>query len=256
MTRTLQFKRSLAILRIQRKLEDESFPRIQMALIVALTGAFGLVASFALLRAGIDGMALRYPLALVGAYLFFLFLLWLWLRTKLDEYVDLPDISGLVPDRSAGDATLPFQTGGGGDFGGGGASASFDAPTSLEATGAGSESSIAEAAGAVDLDELAIPIVAIALAVGLALASLYVIYVAPILFAELLVDGAISYVLYRRLRSADTGHWLETALRRTALPFGLTAIFLALVGAAMSAYAPGTRSVGEVLLYATTSRHQ
>ncbi|TCO96867.1 hypothetical protein EV684_1284 [Rubrivivax gelatinosus] len=46
-----------------------------MALLVALTGGFGLLASFTLLRLGLDSMALRYPLALAFAYLFFLFLI-------------------------------------------------------------------------------------------------------------------------------------------------------------------------------------
>ena len=92
------------------------------------------------------------------------------------------------------------------------------------------------------------PVIAVALAIGLAIASLYVIYIAPILFAEVLVDGALSYALYRRLRGEqESAHWLVTACRRTVLPFGATAIFLALTGVAMSAYAPGARSIGEVV---------
>ncbi|MDP1792256.1 MAG: hypothetical protein Q8L12_16940 [Methylibium sp.] len=76
--------------------------------------------------------------------------------------------------------------------------------------------------------------------------QIYVVYVAPVLFAELLLDGALSYTLYRRLRAGDDSpHWFTTALRRTALPFALTAVFLAIVGMALSAYAPGARSLGE-----------
>lgn len=43
------------------------------------------------------------------------------------------------------------------------------------------------------------PLVAIALAVGLALASLYVVCIAPMLFAAVLVDGALSHALFRRM---------------------------------------------------------
>jgi len=59
-----------------------------MTLIVALTGGFGLLASFVMLKAGLESMAIRYPLALSVAYLFFLVLIWLWLRTKAEVYLD------------------------------------------------------------------------------------------------------------------------------------------------------------------------
>ncbi|WP_428415704.1 hypothetical protein [Methylibium sp.] len=250
--------RSLVVLRLQRELEEGSWPRLQMSLIVALTGAAGLLFSFLLLRAGVDGMALRYPLALAGAYMVFLFLLWLWLRTQASDYGDVPDPMGLFPGQGGGggscEVPVPMQAGGGGDFGGGGASASFDGPGSGWAGGgasppsSSSSSSIGDAVGSFDADELAIPLIAVALAVGLALASLYVVYVAPVLFAELLLDGALSYTLYRRLRAGDDSpHWFTTALRRTALPFALTGVFLAVVGLALSAYAPGARSLGEAL---------
>src|SRR5262249_11899335 len=74
----VRFTRTLAVIRIQRQLERDSFPRIQMTLIVGLTGAAGLLCSFLLLHAGVGHMAVRYPLALVGAYTCFLFLIWLW----------------------------------------------------------------------------------------------------------------------------------------------------------------------------------
>jgi hypothetical protein len=254
MTRNVRLTRSLALVRVRRQLEQESFPRIQMGLIVSLTGASGWLCSFLLLLAGVETMVLRYPLALAGAYLFFLFLLWLWLRTQAGDHADASDVvdaaadvADLLPVRGTGLQGLPIRTGGGGNFGGGGASASFDdAGASL--ADSGPLKAVGEAAGsAFDADELAIPLLAIALAVGLALASLYVVYLAPALFAELLFDGVLSYTLYRNLRRSDSRHWLATAVRKTALPFALTAVFLAGVGAAITAYAPGARSIGEAM---------
>ena len=65
MTRNIRLTRSLALVRVRRQLEEQSFPRIQMGLIVSLTGASGWLCSFLLLLlAGIESMALRYPLAL------------------------------------------------------------------------------------------------------------------------------------------------------------------------------------------------
>ncbi len=48
-------------------------------------------------------------------------------------------------------------------------------------------------------------------------------------------------------RPALARHWLESALRRTALPFALTALGLALIGYALHAYAPEAYPLGEVL---------
>lgn len=259
----VRLQRAKAVARLRRELELLSFPRIQMGLIVALTGAAGLLCSFLLLRAGMHSMVLRYPLALAGAYMVFLLLLWLWLRTKASDYADAPpDLVNLVPDLgNVAPTGNPLSShAGGGDFGGGGADGSFDladAAVSSVADAPGSDvgEATGEAAGAIgSADELAIPIVAIVLALGLALASLYVVYLAPGLFAEILFDGALSYTLYRRLRGRDNPHWLSTAFSQTAWPFGITAVFLVLVGAAMAAYAPGAHSIGEVVHYVKPAR--
>ena len=68
-----------------------------------------------------------------------------------------------------------------------------------------------EALGAAaQADELAIPlgtlIVVVAVVATLALSSLFLVWSAPVLFAELLVDGALAAGLYRRLRRIDPRH--------------------------------------------------
>jgi hypothetical protein len=215
-----------------------------MMLIVSLTGGFGLLASFTMLHLGVASMAIRYPAALTLAYAFFLFLVWLWLRTQAEDYADLPDLTDLVPRPDGSGCGPGLHSGGSGDFGGGGASESWSESPSIDPV----NDSLGAAA---DADELAIPLVAIVLALGMALASLYVVYVAPMLFAELLVDGALSYALLRRIRSEDRRHWLTSACRRTVGPFVITAVFLAVMGAAMAAYAPGAHAIGQVIEHAS-----
>lgn len=227
-----------------------------MALIVALTGGFGFLASFTMLRFGVDSMALRYPLALGFAYLVFLFLIWLWLRTSADDYLEVPDITDVVT-RQRGSVGMPdFTSGGGGDFGGGGASGAFDGPTVPKEEAASAPlKTVKDAVGAAaDAEELAILLVVIALAIGIAFACLYVVYIAPIFFAEVLVDGGLSYVLLRHLRGQEPQHWLASAFRRTVVPFAATAVFLAAMGAAMTAYAPGSKSIGQVIKHASAQR--
>lgn len=244
--------RAEMVKRIEARLRNSSFPRVQMLLLVALTGACGLLASFILLHLGLDTMAVRYPLALVVAYLFFLLLIWFWLRTNARDYLDFLDPAVFVTSGGPSAGSGNF-TGGGGDSGGGGASASFDSPsTDLGSALDAPTESVGEVMGSVgDADELVVPVAVIALAIGLALASLYVVYIAPALFAEVLVDGALSYVLFRRLRAQERQFWLATAMRRTIVPFAVTAAFLAVVGVVMSFYAPGATSVGQVIEYAT-----
>jgi hypothetical protein len=91
------------------------------------------------------------------------------------------------------------------------------------------------------------PLVVILLAVGIALSSLFVIWSAPILFAEILVDALLVAGLYRRLRVLEPQHWMLAALKRTIVPFVLTTLTVAAAGWGMQAHAPETRSLGEVL---------
>ncbi|WP_251140438.1 hypothetical protein [Rhodoferax sp. U11-2br] len=244
------FVRSLAVVRARQTLQAKSYPRLQMTLITGLTGAFGLVSSYVLLHlGGVESMTLRYPLALVCAYGMFLFLIWLWLRTQAQDYLDLPNLSGSSSNSGSGCSSEPLHSGGGGDFGGGGASASFDGPGVAPVEPMEVDFDVSESVSSVaDADELALPLMAVVLALGLALASLYVIYIAPALLAEVLVDGAFSYALYRYVRGDDPAHWLATAVRRTVLPFLATGVFLMVLGAALSAYAPGAHSMGDLLI--------
>lgn len=251
------------------KLEADGHPRLQMSLLVALTGLAGLSASFLMLHSGIESMGLRYPLATGAAYGAFIVLLWIWLRTRTEDWVDgsldVPDFSSAGGSSTDGAGAVPTEcvrlpelNPGGGEFGGGGASSSFQfddtlPSPSLPEVGGGNVGNIGEVVGDAvgGADEGAIPIalillVAVLVAV-LLLASFYVIYLAPALFAELLVDGALSASLYRRMRGLQTRHWLESALRRTALPFLITALSLALVGHGLHVLAPEAHSVGEAL---------
>lgn len=245
-----RLQRHHEIRRVRANLERESFPRLQMLLLVTLTGASGFIASYIFLSVGLEEMWLRYLASICVAYGMFLVFLWLWLRTSAYDYVDAtPDISG-APSSDFGGSSASYS-GEGGDFGGGGASGSFDgSPEDISVFGdsSGSVGDALDSAGAAD--ELAIPLFALVLVAAVVFSSLFLVYSAPVLFAELLVDGVLSASLYSRLRGLETRHWLETAVRRTAWPFALTAVVVAALGWGMALYAPEAHSIGEVVAHA------
>lgn len=244
------FDRVREISRVRARLEYDGYPRLQMFLLVAITSASGFVASHALLRFGLTTMWVRYLSAFAVAYLVFLVLLWLWLRTRAEDYVDVPDF---LPPLGRGSTGCPFE-GDGGQFGGGGSGGTFQLPEEVASAKSDALEVLGDGLGsAADAEELALPMVALGMLAALILSSFWIVYAAPVLFAELLVDGVLAASLYRRLRGLDPRHWLETAVRRTIFPFASAAVVAALVGWGMQLYAPQATSIGEVILHARGS---
>lgn len=246
--------RATLVERVGRELERRGYPRLQMLLLVCLTGGAGFLASYGLLHAGLIALPLRYGLAVLIAYGIFLLLLWLWLRTDAKTYEGLEeavgDILEVLPEDDG--RIAPYQ-GTHGQFGGGGANGTWDS-SGVEPLVELPDSPLprASATNVADADELAIPltiiiaVAAVVLTVLLAAAS--IVYSAPILFAELLVDGVLSATLYRRLRRLDPRHWLQSAVRRTIVPFAITAGLAITGGWALMLYAPEARTLAEALL--------
>jgi hypothetical protein len=243
--------RKQEVARLRRLVERAHSPRLHMFLIVSLTAAIGFIASFLLLHVGMNRMWLRYPAAVLVAYMGFLFLLWVWLRLRESEVFDALDIpySGDGPSPH-----IPSFNGGGGHFGGGGHSGSFQSPSGIDLSssvsasdGSGTDSVVSDIAGDLDIGELAIVIVAILALIGSVWAALTIITAAPTLFAELLLDGALATGLYKRLRNVDGDHWLTTAVRRTAWRFVGVAVLFSLIGVVMQIVVPGAKSIGQVI---------
>lgn len=206
---------------MRHRLETREWPRLQMSLLVALAGAAGFLGNWGLLRAGCGSMALRYPLAVLLAWGAFVALLWIWLKTR-DQGggADAGDALDLLPEGRGSHA----------------ASCGHSAPD------AGAGDLLDGLAGA---DEFALPLVAIVFVVTLLLAALWIVTGAPTLFAELLVDSALSASLYHRMRHGDAQHWLETAWRSTRKPFIITAVMLAILGFAVQTLRPGAHTLGQ-----------
>jgi hypothetical protein len=83
-------------------------------------------------------------------------------------------------------------------------------------------------------------------AAGALVAILYVVYIAPALLAEILVDGILVTGLYRKLKGIEQRYWLRAAVRRTLLPALIAAALFSLTGYALQRAAPKAKSIGEV----------
>ena len=264
--------RQRAVGRAEQLLLRRAWPRAQMMLILMATGSAGFLVSFALLHAGLSRMWVRYPLAILSAYAVFLLLLRLWLAMQ-SRRTDLPDLgidlahvdpSGVV---TGGGAASDFGFGGAGDFAGGGAGGSVDGGAEAASFLSSGGSSTAGGGGtsgggsgggglldginlSLDFDDegcavvLALVALALAILAGLVV-SFYVVWAAPALLAEILVDGLLVAGLYKRVKEAERRHWLRAAVRRTILPVVLTVASFTAAGYAMQRAVPEARSVGE-----------
>lgn len=224
------FNRDREVGRYRRLIERLHSPRLAMGLIAALTAAAGLLASYLLLWAGLASMPLRYPLAVVIAYLAFLFFLWCWLhwdRRDDDANEDAADLALDIADHGSANAYEPVvaHDSSAPDTG----DTSFDLP---------------DGEGAI----VGLVIVAAVALFAALFAAFSIISVAPVLFAELLVDVALAGGLYRHVRGIDRErYWLKTALARTFWRFAGVAALAAAAGWAIAFFVPGADSIGDLL---------
>ncbi len=250
-------ERSRLTERLRRALLKQESPRLQMAVLVSLSGGAGFLASVALLRAGLERIPVRYVSAVAIAYGVFLLLLWFWIlrrrgqirgasgggRSSSGDFdpVGVLDFGGGSSGGSGGSSGF---SAGGGRFGGGGASGGWGGSVAKASSSGG---------GGLDLDldgdDAIVVIVIAAAALVLLGASVWIVFTAPTLFAELLLDGGLSAGLYRRLGRVPREPWLETALKKTIVPFLVAALTLGAAGLVMERHAPEARSLGGVLAH-------
>jgi len=243
-------------------------PRLQMSLILLLTGCAGFLSSFLMLNSGVSQMWMRYPLAILAAYIAFLLLLRLWLALQnsssnfnLDLGLPIDGIS--VGSNASNSAGADFKFGGGGDFGGAGAGGDWEtditskastgnavpaafAVSSSKSGGSGSSSGLSNLSFDGDSKELGMVILAVVAVIGGLIATFYIIYIAPALLAEILVDGALLGGLHRRVKNIERKNWLKTAVYKTLLPAILCALFFGIAGGALQIAAPDADSIGGV----------
>lgn len=210
--------RERALRRAERWIGAHARPRLVMGMIVFITGACAFVFSVVMLRMGLTSMGLRYPLAVVLSYGVFLGMLRLWLACQGDEAASY---DGKGADMAARDAGYDPSAAAG---------------------------NLIESAAVLDVSEgFFLAGLAVAAVLAGVVVCFYVVWTAPALLAELLVDGLVMSAVYRRLRRADASSWLSGVFRRTWVAVLVAAVFFSLAGFALHWAAPEAVSVGEAV---------
>ena len=222
-------RRQRAIRRIQRRLLARGWPRLQVSLVFLVAGLVAFGCSVLLLRFGVSQMWLRYAVSACVAYGAFLLLLRLLVHTLrrrieldvgVEDTLDVLDAASRVPGPKE-------PRGGGSDASDLGAFDVSDLPVP-------------------DLDEgVALLVPLLILLAGIA-GALYVLYLAPVLLAELVLDVLIVSNLARRFERIPPESWVRGALRHTFAPFLLVLFTVTAVGFLAEQITPGADSIGDV----------
>jgi hypothetical protein len=242
--------------RLAQHLEHFSTPRLQLLLIMIAAAGAAFLVSVALLWSPaelFELMAPRYAVAALCGYLAFILLIRVWIALHRPgpgdvdlDLLDVLELTGPRPWASSVNDSIPLFSGG--RSGGAGSSRQW-----LGTGNSGGDSSERWSFG-FDLDDGIWLLVAAASAVAGLAAIGYVIYMAPVLLAEVALDAAIISVLYRRLRRDEQAYWLTTVLRHTWAPAVVLVVFAFAVGFALQQAAPEARSIGAVVQSLSATR--
>jgi Flp pilus assembly protein TadB len=201
-----------------------------MILVVAVSIAVWLGSSVALRRCGVSAMWLRYPLALAPAYGLFLICLGLLARRtarRLDARKDILRRYSLRRQSHSHDDDLRNVD----DF-------LDDFNEGMRQADHGGEGSGFPA------------FIIVMLSATVILVCIYFIWMAPLIFAELIVEGALATWLYRPNARGASANWFSVSLEQTGLPAILMTVSLIAAGIGFQIYAPEAETVVDVFRHA------
>jgi len=249
--------------------------RFHMSLILTATVCSGFLATWILLALHLENVLLRYPLAVVFAYLVFFVSIKLWLKYVADTpttqktHDNFPDLGDVLPDMPISfpsDGHLQFH-GGGGGFDGGGASDSFgqagtafsdsssDILSGAVDTGGGRGDAVGDVVGGVaeglgDEGGLAAIVVFAVLAAIMAVvvgAGVYLVYEAPFILSEAAFEFILAAGLVRGTKRIDSADWIGSVFKTTSIPFIITLALATLAGYLMHQYFPEVTRISGLL---------
>ena len=85
----------------------------------------------------------------------------------------------------------------------------------------------------------------IAAIVSTLLASLFVIYQAPVMLAEVLIDGVLFFGIARRVKRMSNQHWFSGVMHRTLGPILILAVCYSAIGIALQTISPKATTMAQ-----------
>jgi hypothetical protein len=201
----------------KRRFAAELRNRFFLRLFWIVTGTIlgGLLATRLMLFFEVSNLAVRYFLAVSLAYLVFLLLIRIWLW-----YVRIESGPDVTEGIDAAEIALD-----GADLG-----SVVDGPS-----------------GCLDVDEGVIGFVFAVVMLGLLIAGLYVIYLAPAILTEVAFEAALAAALVRRARRIDRPGWVGKVWRVTLWPFVIVLVSATLLGFLAQQTCPEATRMREVV---------
>ena len=250
----------------QEHLQRRFSLRLHMFIILLSTTLSGILFSKILLIFGVVDFRIRYPLCVLFSYLIFFICIRLWLhcispsrpgRSGVFDWLDLPTFRGLG---RGGASTI---RGGGGQFFGAGASASFEGQdtaitetalfTTSQTTPAGSAPEgigevVGDAVSSLGDDHIILALIVLAVLVATILAStLYVLYGAPAILSEAAFEGILAASLIKRTRAISDTAWVGSIFKTTWKAFAVTVGVTFISGIVLHAYFPEAVKLADIL---------
>lgn len=195
--------------------------RFHMALILTAVALAGAVANKLMLRAGLESMAARYPLAILASYAVFFVMVRVWIA-----YVRAADPRLGGPMAIAAAAAMvapPGQPG---------RKRSHLPPNASDAADLALDGPdiVGDVASGMGIDDGVILLVFVLLLVAIFGAGAYVIWEAPVILTEAAFSAVLAAAL-RRASIEDLGlRWAGVVLRKTVVPFLIVAAMGATAG--------------------------
>jgi len=218
-----------AVKRLARFLRQRSYPRLLFFTILVLTGIVGIASSLLMLRIGIGRMWVRYPIAALIAYLAFLYLVKLWRDRQLCRREVIDEIQRMNNEREVADALL-------------------DQPSTQVHDKKHSWWKVFDFLWIPDDHPGSLILVALSAVICVAIFLVgMVLSVAPTLFSEVLLDGALIIGIWHRFKKLDIDDPFGAAFRITRVPGFAAILILVVFGYLLEVAVPSAHSLGDVI---------
>lgn len=230
--------------RFKSQLSEKFLIRLHMAVMLTVVTVVGMFASGFLARAGVDSLALRYPLAVLVAYVAFFgtVRLWIsWVHEEAPPSLREPALAATLLTASAMAQRGPSRPGATVERVADAVDVALDGADGADA---GFDLVGGAASGA---DEGAVVVLGVLLLVAAFAAGAWLVWEAPAILAEAAFGAVLAGALRRARRHAHGPHWAWSVFKRTAVAFALVAFFASLAGFGAQEVCPQARNLKRAL---------